>query len=242
MLEPLTGVELLVACAVMTVAATVQGSVGFGLGLVSAPILALIDPSLVPGPTLFCGLVMSLLVVYREHRAMDVSGVKWGLIGRLLGTLVAVAVLANLPKQETTVVLGGLVILAVVLSASGLHVRLTLWSFVGAGALSGFMSTVASSGGPPFVLLYQGAPGARLRSTMSAFFVVGTIISIVALTVVGRFGLTEFLSSLALLPGVVVGFVLSRRTLTFLDRGYTRTAVLAVSAVSGVALILRQVL
>jgi uncharacterized membrane protein YfcA len=226
----------------MAAAATVQGSVGFGLGLLSSPILALIDPSLVPGSVLFCGLVMALLVVRREHRAMDVAGVKWGLVGRFLGSLVAAAVLASLPKQETTVVLGGLVILAVLLSASGLRVRLTLWSFIGAGALSGFMSTVASSGGPPFVLLYQGAPGARLRSTMSAFFVVGTIISIAALAVVGRFGLTELLSSLVLLPGVVVGFVLSKRTLAFLDRGYTRTAVLAVSAIAGLALILRHVL
>ena len=240
--DTLTPVELIVACAVVTVAATLQGSVGFGFGLVTAPILALVDSSLVPGSTLFCGLVLSLLVTYRERRAMDLLGVKWGLVGRLLGTVVAAGTLSILPRQETTVALGVLVLLAVALSASGLHVHLTHWTLIGAGALSGFMSTVASTGGPPFALLYQRAPGARLRSTMAALLTFGTIISIAALALVGRFGLTEFLSSLALVPGVLVGFALSTRTLALLDRGYTRVAVLTVSAASSVAVIIRQVL
>ncbi len=59
---------------------------------------------------------------------------------------------------------------------------------------------------------------------------------------VGRFGRYEFWSALALLPGVLIGFVLSARTLLILDRGYTRAAILAVSAVSGAIVILRELL
>ncbi|MDQ3385935.1 MAG: sulfite exporter TauE/SafE family protein, partial [Actinomycetota bacterium] len=32
------------------VGALVQGSIGFGLNLIAAPVLALVDPDLVPGP------------------------------------------------------------------------------------------------------------------------------------------------------------------------------------------------
>ena len=91
-------------------------------------------------------------------------------------------------------------------------------------------------------LLYQNVPGARLRSTLSGYFALGTIISLVALVAVGRFGRGEFWSALALLPGVLIGFVLSARTRHLLDRGYTRATVLGVSAISGAIVILRALL
>ncbi len=242
MTEPLIPIKLLAACAVLTIGAAVQGSVGIGLGLIAAPILALIDPSLVPGPILCCGLALTGLMSYRERQAMDVSGLKWGVVGRLIGTLVAAVVLSNVPKKEMTLVLGALVVFAVALSASGLHVRPTMWTLISAGALSGFMGTTSNTGGPPIALLYQNAPGARLRSTLSGFFVFGTIMSLFALVAVGHFGRDEFWSALALLPGVLIGFALSTRTRQLFDQGYTRAAVLTVSAVSGATVILRALL
>jgi uncharacterized membrane protein YfcA len=242
MTDPLTPIELLAACAVMTLGSVLQGAVGFGLGLFAVPILVLIDPSLVPGTVLFCGLVLTLLMSYRERQAMDVSGLKWGVVGRILGMLVAVVVLTNVPKEEMTLVFGGLVLFAVALSASGLHVSPTMWTLLSAGALSGFMGTTSSIGGPPVALLYQNAPGARLRSTLSGYFVLGTITSLLGLVAAGRFGRYELWSSLALLPGVLIGFILSARTLPLLDRGYTRAAILTVSAVSSVIVILRALL
>jgi len=242
MTDPLTPIELLAACAVVAIGSAVQGSVGLGLGLVAAPILALIDPMLVPGPILLCGLVLTLLMSYRERQAMDVSGLKWGVVGRILGMFVAVVVLTNVPKEEMTLVFGGLVLFAVALSASGLHVSPTMWTLLSAGALSGFMGTASSTGGPPVALLYQNAPGARLRSTLSGYFVLGTIISLLGLVAAGRFGRYEFWSALALLPGVLIGFILPARTLSLLDRGYTRAAVLTLSAASGAIVILRALL
>jgi uncharacterized membrane protein YfcA len=240
--DPLAPIKLLAACAAVTIGSALQGSVGLGLGLVAAPILALIDPMLVPGPILFCGLALTLLMSYRERQAMDVSGLKWGVVGRFLGTLVAVVVLTNVPKKELTLILGALVLFAVALSASGLHVRPTTWTLISAGALSGFMGTTSTIGGPPIALLYQNAPGARLRSTLSGYFALGTTISLLALAAVARFGRHEFWSALVLLPGVLIGFVLSTRTLPLLDRGYTRAAVLTISAVSGAIVILRELL
>jgi uncharacterized membrane protein YfcA len=242
MTDPLTPIELLAACAVVTLGSALQGAVGFGLGLFSVPILVLIDPSLVPGPVLFCGLVLTLLMSYRERQAMDVSGLKWGVAGRILGMLVAIVVLTNVPKEEMTLVFGGLVLFAVALSVSGLHVSPTMWTLLSAGVLSGFMGTTSSIGGPPVALLYQNAPGARLRSTLSGYFVLGTITSLLGLVAAGRFGRYELWSALALLPGVLIGFILSARTLPLLDRGYTRAAILTVSAVSSVIVILRALL
>jgi uncharacterized membrane protein YfcA len=240
--EPVTPIKLLAACAVLTIGSALQGSVGFGSALVAAPILVLIDPSLVPGPLLFCALVLTILMAYRERQAMDVSGLKWGILGRLPGTFAAIVVLTNVPEKEMTLTLGALVLFAVALSASGLHISPTRWTLLSAGALSGFIGTISSTGGPPIALLYQNAPGARLRSTLSGYFALGTTMSLLALATVGRFGRDEFWSALVLLPGVLIGFVLSKRILPLLDRRHTRAAVLTVSAISGAIVILRELL
>lgn len=55
----------------------------------------------------------------------------------------------------------------------------------------------------------------------------------------GEFGTQELAASLVLIPGLVVGFAASRWAARFLDRGFTRPAVLALSALSAVAAILR---
>jgi uncharacterized membrane protein YfcA len=241
LLGTLSFAELAAACGAVCLGAIVQGSVGFGIGLVAAPLLMLLDPMLVPGPILFCGLCLAGLMTIRDGKAMDLNGVKWGVAGRLVGTVVAGAVLSNVPKQELTVLLGSLVLLAVGLSISGLHLPATPWTLVGAGTLSGFMSTIASIGGPPMALLFQRRSGARIRSTMAGFFFVGTLVSLVTLVLVGEFWRDEMLVSLVLLPGMLMGFVVSRKVHRFLDRGYMRVGVLTVSAASGLAAILRQI-
>jgi uncharacterized membrane protein YfcA len=213
------------------------------MGLVAVPILALIDPVFVPGSVLFSSLVLASLMAFRERWAMDVSGMKLGLVGRALGALVAAAVLTQLPTVEgISLLLGVLVLVAVLLSVSGWRIRPTTWTLLGAGTLSGFMSTVASVGGPPMALLYQDSSGERLRSTMSGFFIFGTLISLAGLLLAGRFGRAELGASLAIVPGVLAGFALSQRALAFLDQRYVRPAVLVVSALSGAAVVLRALL
>ena len=45
---------ILVAGLAVTVGSILQGSVGFGLGMVAAPVLAFLEPQLVPAPLLIC--------------------------------------------------------------------------------------------------------------------------------------------------------------------------------------------
>lgn len=228
----------LAAASLATAAGTVvHGSVGFGLALVAAPFLVLIDARLVPGPLMFAALLLTLLMAVREWQSMDLAGATFGIAGRLPGTAVGAAALALLPAREMTVLFGVLVLLAVAMSASGLRFRPTSWALFWAGVISGFMGTISAIGGPPIALLYQDAPGPRLRSTLSAFFVVGAVISLIALHVVGRFGWYEIRVSLALVPAVLAGYAVSVRMAPILDRHHTRPAVLAVAAAGAIAVI-----
>ncbi|MFC2158594.1 hypothetical protein ACFLT9_12225 [Acidobacteriota bacterium] len=104
--------------------------------------------------------------------------------------------------------------------------------------LSGLMGTTAAIGGAPIGLIYQGQKGPQIRGTLSAIFALGTIISIASLICIRRFGVEEIKMALILLPGIILGFFLSRYTAPLLDRGLTRPAILFVSGVAGIAVII----
>jgi len=224
---------------VVLVGATLQGSIGFGLGLFSVPLLVLIDPAFVPGPLLLASLLLTALVLIRERRSVLVADLQWAVIGRIVGIGLALVALAVVPPEQIAVLFGTLVLAAVLLSASGLHVAVHRGSLIGAGVLSGFMGTAVSIGGPPMALLYQRETGARLRGTLAAYFMIGVSLSIVGLALIGRFGWTEAVRAAVLMPGIVVGASISHFTARLLDRGYIRAAVLVLSAISAVVVVLR---
>jgi uncharacterized membrane protein YfcA len=101
------------------------------------------------------------------------------------------------------------------------------------------MSTLTSMGGPPMALLYQNETGPRLRGTLAAFFSLGVVFSIGGLAIAGRFGWTEVRLAGLLLPGVVIGFVLSAWTAERLDKKHTRMVVLVTSTIAGVLVVVR---
>lgn len=234
--------DIAIASITVFVGSTVQGSIGFGLGLLASPILILIDQRFVPAPILLSSWVLTTFLILRERQAIDFVGLRWAVAGRVAGTSAAGIVLAVLSPDRVTIVFGGLVLVGVAMSVSGLQLKPQRWILVCAGTLSAVMGTIASIGGPPMALVYQHAHGARLRATMSSFFWIGTVMSLATLRLVGRFGAEEVGLALVILPAMVAGLVVSRWTATRVDRGYTRPLVLALAATAGLAVILRQLL
>ena len=236
---PLTPFDTFLVLLCSTVGFTLQGAVGFGMGILGSPLLILIDSRMVPGPILASTMLFTVLLIGREHRAIDLGGVRWAVAGRLAGTIPAAVVLAALPADHLRLAFGIIVLLAVAISMSGLAVEPRPATLLTAGVLSGVMGTMASVGGPPMALLYQHASGAQIRGTLSGIFLIGTAMSLTALFFVGRFGPDELRLTCVMTPGAIVGFVISRRIASRLDRGYTRRAVLAVAAGAGLIVIAR---
>ncbi len=232
----------LAAVAILATGAAIQSSVGFGLGVFGAPLLALIDPRLVPGPILLDALLLTVLVAVREWRWVRLADLGWSVPGRLAGTALAVLLMRVVPAERFQVALGLLILAAVALSAWGPRLPLSPRTLLGAGVVAGVMSTFTSIGGPPMALLYQHEEGPRVRGTLAAFFTLGVIFSMGGLHVAGRFGWTEVRLAAWLLPGVVLGFVASRWTAPWLDRGHTRALVLVTSAVASVLVVVKGLL
>jgi len=226
--------------ALVVVAVTWAVPVGFGMNLLAVPVLAVLDPVFVPGPTVAAGLVLSVLMLRREPTRVD-RQLGWAVAGLLPGTLLAVLLLSVVPAGDLTAPTGVLVLLAVALSVVRLDLTPDRRTLTVAGVASGFLATAASIGGPPLALVYADSHGARLRANLSAFFVLAAAVALVGLLLSGHFGPGAWRASAVLIPGVILGFLASGPLRPVVDRGYTRPAVLALSAVAGTGAIVQGV-
>jgi uncharacterized protein len=233
---------LVAAGLVLVVGALVQGSVGYGMALVAAPLLAMVDPTLVPVPLILLTSVHAVLAVVRDWRHADWSGIGWAMLGRLPGTGLGVVAVVALPQRVFAALIGLCVLACVVLSLLRWRPRLRPGSLVLAGLASGAGGTAASIGGPPIALLYQDAQGARVRGTIAGYFVLGSVTSIAALALAGQVTGESLTKTVLFVPFLLVGFALSGPARRVLDNGWTRPAVLAVAALSAVLLLGRVLL
>ena len=226
----------------ITTGAVLQASTGLGAGLVVVPLLALISFDLVPGPVIFASLALSSVMAYAGRRHIAWSHLDKVLWGLSVGMLAGILGLSFLPPSRIGLVFGALILLATVVSVLGVAVRPTSRSALAAGLLSGFMGTVAAIGAPVLALLYQYEEPKALRGTLALLYLVSSIGMLVLLHVAGRFNWHDAMLGGYLIPGFVLGYLLSGPVARVLDRGYSRAAVLIISSVSGLALILKSLL
>jgi len=237
--------DLLVAVAAglaVAVGGFVQSGVGLGLGLVAAPVITLLDPAVMPGSLLVAGAALPALILSREVRHADWRGVSWAMAGRLGGTAVGVWVVATVSERVLGFVVAGVVLTAIVLTSVSTAIPRNRWTLMTAGLISGGTATSTSIGGPPLALLYQREQGPAVRATLSLFFMIGSCIALAALAVSGHLPARDVATGLLLAACAAAGFACASRLRQFLDHGWTRTAVLTVSAASAVVLLAHSLL
>ena len=222
----------------VAVGAMIQGSLGFGLGLVSAPALALIDATFIPGPLLLVGVAVTLTVFLRERGAVDWKGMKWAIFGRVIGTIAGGWAVVAFSKDAVIVLVAVLVLAGVLMTSIGWKIKTNRTTLSAAGLVSGVMGTLTSVGGPPMALVYQRETAQKLRATLAGFFLVGATFSLLTLAVSGGMSQHDFALGALMLPGYVIGMIANRWASRFLDKGYSRVAVLTFSALSSIVLLL----
>lgn len=237
----MTGAELAIVGAALVVGGCLQGSLGFGLGMLAGPVMVLVDPTLVPGTLLLLATALTVVGVAVERAHLDLSGARWAIVGRVPGTVAGAALVAVLSARALSITLAAVVLAGAVVAARGWSPLPTAPALVVAGAASGVMGTATSIGGPPMALVWQRSRGAQLRGTMSAFFLVGCFMSASALVVVGAIDGRTVLRAGALAPFVLGGYALSRLLNAHLGGQRLRGAALAVSVLGALAVLAQQV-
>ena len=231
----------LIAVAVFA-AAGLQSSIGFGMGMLAAPVIALVDPALLPASIIILALLLTTMVTARERAHLDLKGAGWALVGRIPGSLFGAWLVVVLPGEGLAWLVAAAVLLGVVLAFFGWSPFPGRANLIAAGAASGVMGTSTSIGGAPMALVWQGQQGARLRGTMSAFFMVGSAVSLVALAAAGQVTSEVLVLTAWMMPAALAGYVVSRYTNRFLDRRRLRLIALAAAGFGAVLLVGRLLL
>jgi len=232
---------ILVALGAVMLGAVIQGSIGFGFALVAVPAFTLLLPEVVPSGLLLIAVPMTITMVLREHSSIDMSGLFYSTVGRIAGTVAGLALLAMVQADSLALLVGSMIVFAVALSLFAAPSEVEWGTGLVAGFASGVMSTAAAIGGAPMALAYQARPGNELRSTLSASFVLGTLMSLAALALAGRVDGGHVIFALQMTPAMLAGLLLSRYLKPWLDARWLRPAVLCFAGIAGVLAIAQSV-
>jgi uncharacterized membrane protein YfcA len=237
-----TGAEYALIAGVVFLAACLQASSGFGMGMLAAPVIAMVDPALLPATLILLALLVTVMVTVRERQSLDLRGTGWALVGRIPGSFLGAWLVTALSHEGLAWVVVAVVLSGLALAGRGWAPRPVRANLIAAGAASGIMGTATSIGGPPMALVWQGHDGPRLRGTMSAFFMVGSSISMLMLWMTGAVTAEMLLLALWMVPAAVCGYAASRFVNRFLNAARLKALALGASALGSALLIVQLVL
>lgn len=235
----MTPLAFAIIAATVLVSAFVQGSTGMGFAMISAPVVGLIDPSLIPVMLLVLMIPLNAYVAARERRDIDWHGVKWISAGRLAGTFVGLWILVVVNLHQLMLLIGWSTVLAAVVALLAPRFTPNRTALTAVGVVTGVTETSTGIGGPPYALAYQHRPGPELRSTVAVCFLVGEVISLIVLAAAGQVESWTLLVTAGLLPFLAAGSFLSRFVHHRIDGPLLRFTVLGFAVISGVVVILR---
>lgn len=238
----LSAAELALCFAAAGGGAVVQGAVGFGYALLVVPALLFVAPSAVPTAPLVVALPMVGVLAVIERGGLDRGGFARLTAGRIPGTALGAYVVTLLSTRVLGGAVGLLLLCAVAASLLRGRRRASHGLEVAAGFASGVAGTVGAVGGPYMGLAFANRPGAVLRGTVSAAFVVGTVLSLAAIAIAGAVTGEAVRLGLVLIPATFVGLFAGHRLTGRIDGPRLRPVVLGFAAAAGLFALLRAVL
>ena len=200
----------LAICIIAFISGTARGFSGFGSALIFMPLASsLAAPRLIAALLLIIDFIGSLPLLPNAWRHADRKATAIIVAGALVGVPVGTWLLTRLDPVTTRWIISGFVAALLVLLLSGWryrgkdHVTLS----VGIGALSGFCSGLAQTGGPPIVGYWLGRPVASdiARANIILFFAASDFFSVVSYAVSGLLSRDAILFSLIVGPVYAIG-------------------------------------
>lgn len=227
---------------IVAVGCFIQATIGLGLGLFGAPLIALVEPQLVPTLLLLLAIVVSTGVLVTEFRNINWRVIAWTLPARVPGTYLGVWLATGFNHRLLGIAVGLLVLGAVWLSFHTVEVPQTPLTLVAAGFAAGTAGTAVAVGGPPMAIVLAHHSPREVRGTLSFFFVVGSIMSAAWFAVAGELPRESVVLGLAYLPLVGVALLVGSWAHRRVPRASFRRFVLLLCALSSVVLIVKSAL
>jgi uncharacterized membrane protein YfcA len=234
----LLSAALLVALFAALLAGIVTGLTGFGLALISTPILLFVyEPRTVVVLTAIFSVFINTAVVWDSwHEARKRLALAL-LVPALIGVVVGVEVLRVIDPDYVRLGVGVVVVFSALLLVR--DVRLpgaeTRWGTLVAGSASGALSTSTGLAGPPVVLLLasRGLPKHEFRGTSALYFLPMSVAGIAVLALRGLVDASEIPLGLLLVPAAIVGKAVGTALLRRVSEGAFRALTLGLVILTG---------
>jgi uncharacterized protein len=234
----LLSVALLVALFSALLAGAVSGLTGFGLALISVPLLLFVyEPRTVIVITAVLSVIINLAVVWDSWRDADQRIVVALLPSALVGVIVGTEVLRTVDPDYIRLGVGIVVVFSALLLLR--DVRLpgagTRWGTVVAGSTSGALSTSTGLAGPPIVLLLasRGFPKRAFRGSSALYFLAMSLVGLAVLYIRGIFDADHVPLALALIPAAFLGKAIGTAMLKRISEGAFRVVTLGIVILTG---------
>ncbi|WP_119065813.1 sulfite exporter TauE/SafE family protein [Rubrobacter indicoceani] len=229
---------LLVALFAAFAAGTISGLTGFGLALISVPLLLFVyEPQTVVLITVFISLVVNISVVRDSRRDAD-RGIVWAmLLPCLVGVIAGAEILRVVDPLYLRLFIGVFVVFSAVLLLRSIQIpgANTRWGPVLAGGASGALSTATGLAAPPVVLLLASREYAKrpFRGTSGLFFLFLSVFGLAALLLRGLIRPEDAVIATILLPAAMIGKYLGTRLLERISEKSFRLLTLVFTLVTG---------
>ena len=243
----LTGIELVIAMAAVTVGGVVLGTVSFGLGSVASPVLLLllgVKPTVVIVNTFI--VVQLSLVLSRTWGGIDLAVTKWMILGGVAAAPLGVFVLNITDPGVLRIVIGVIIIALGLLNL--LETRIPVATFPGSGIIYGFvtcLTTTAISIGGPLGGVYAVAqrwPTQTVRAALATMFGISSLLAVALFALMGLYTRETLINTGMLLPALLVGFGIANLLVGRLNEQAFRYVVILLVVLSGSVLLGREVL
>nr|WP_086938807.1 sulfite exporter TauE/SafE family protein [Thaumasiovibrio occultus] len=217
----------------------VQSSIGFGMAIVAAPIIFLLEPRFVPGTLTVMGFILAVANTYQYRKNISYKGLGAAFLGRVPGTLIGGYLLAIATTQQLSLVMGLGVLMAVVVSIGKFNIQPTNTALFAAGVVSGITGTTTAIGGPPIAIVLQNAEAGKIRANLSAFFVFSNITSLVMLSYTGHFSLWHVKYALLMAPPCLFAIWLAARVQHLIKPEWMKAGTLILCSICGASALYR---
>lgn len=233
---------LALACFIIMISSLVQTAIGFGLALVAVPFLILIDPQMVPAPIVMIAFVQLLISAWLHKADIQWRLIAMATLARIPGTALAVWLMTMTGIEGIKIFVACSVFAAVAISLFNIQAQPNTKNHIIAGFFSGLGGTTTGIGGPPMALLYQHQQGDFVRANLSAFFVIGCLISLAGMAIGGFVTVQSWIYFLYFLPATLIGVWLGMKVKHRLKPAFMRPAILLLCSGSAAALLLQTLL
>jgi uncharacterized membrane protein YfcA len=209
---------LLVALPAAFLAGVVTGMTGFGLALISTPLLLFVyEPSKVIVLTTIFSIFINVAVVWDSwrdaHRRLVLALLPPAFVGLVAGT----EILRVVDPVYIRLAVGAVVVFSALILLKDLRLpgAGTRWGPLVAGSASGALSTSTGLAGPPIVLLLtaRGLPKHDFRGTSALYFLAMSVFAIAVLAFRGVVEAEHVPLGAALIPAALVGKVVGTAAL-----------------------------